>query len=393
LTLREVLSLPVEDLAAAQSLLGTSIERHLNLLCRVELGRYSLGVDISNVPVTAVVQATVASALSKSEEGQLLIIDTPLSALPDAQRSSLISLIEQHAVTASIVVISGDDADTTAPAVKQSSSASNTPWITVPHPDTGKLLDVGPGLRLTVTRRASEPARWLAGVQRQLDEAPSVGSLQPRAFTPTFIPLFPRHEMRRLTLAEELEIYERLSRLFASSQDAKMLGLAPASFRLGSHSNKKLVCPACRGLGLELTRAPGFTRPVPAPCSGCRGARFTRALREITFRGSRMSDLLNRPLKESAHTLKVLPKAGRMLELLTALGLDHLPLGFPIALLSPAEFRLVCIAKAVASARSERPALLLLEHPWAGFSAEQRQRLVAVLETEPATNLSWILEL
>jgi hypothetical protein len=222
--------------------------------------------------------------------------------------------------------------------------------------------------------------RLAAHLFHHLSGTPSnlITSVVTSPFTPHLIPIFPAESSDTRLLAHSLGVIEPLSKMFASSHHAKMLGLTARDLILGQLRQPSTVCSSCKGRGVLIKDEP--LSGADTPCHICWGTRFRSPIREITFRGRTLWEILNSPLCASVDTLRALPKMNEVVELGSLLGFSDIPLGMPIALLATHQRRLIAIAHAMLSGTTARPSLIIIEEPGAGFTEPQRRGLEAAVD-------------
>jgi excinuclease ABC subunit A len=209
-------------------------------------------------------------------------------------------------------------------------------------------------------------------------------------FSPHLIPLFSVDSNLTRLVAHDLGVNDPLAKLFASSQQAKMLGLTPRDLIIGQARVSASICRTCRGAGLLLTEEDSVLSGASL-CTSCWGARWSSPARDITFRGKTMWQLLNSPIRETAPVLRALPKMSQILELVTLLDLVDIPLGMPTSLLSRTNRRLLSVIKATISATPSRPSLVIIEEPYVGLTEQQISGLAEVaLHSYTKPKVAWI---
>lgn len=207
------------------------------------------------------------------------------------------------------------------------------------------------------------------------------------------LPVFENLSLKRRTVVEELGLYEPLAKLACSSVDARALGLEPRDLRLRSAGKSRWVCPGCGGLGVQLLPAACFSRPEAVPCPSCDGARFAPPIQSALFRGASLPQMLNSTIAELHDTLCILPKSALPLRLVDVLGLSHLTLGAPVALLSFSERRrFQALLAALNHAHSKEPAVVVFERPFAGLCEVAAAGLETLLKTASmAPHVAWAI--
>ncbi|NPA94924.1 MAG: excinuclease ABC subunit UvrA [Thermodesulfobacteria bacterium] len=199
-----------------------------------------------------------------------------------------------------------------------------------------------------------------------------------------------------------LKVLDHVRKFFASTEEARSLGLKPGYFSLNVDGGR---CPECKGQGYELLEMQ-FLPDVFVPCPSCKGARFSKAALEIEFRGKNISDFLEMTLSEVHSFFEENPSLTRLLEPAIGLGLGHLLLGQPLNTLSSGEAQRLKLAKHLSS--RSKGALFILDEPTRGLHQREVQALVreisrlkgagntvVVVEHDLFTILSsdWVIEL
>jgi len=372
-TLAEILSMPIEHAAGPLVSIAPRTAERIEDLRSIGLGFLPTGVAFSRLASQTRFALSAVCALHTENPWQLVIIDLPLLFRQSFFQQHLAPLLARRASDRAIVLVCSDSAASEPEAEHQalSSQSSETrpleslTFNTLLHSDSrSTVLTVSPehhhfdlvtALSLQLSNRPEEPCSYLT--------------------------LANAHFRGRSMVIEELELYERVCRLFASSVSARMLGLTPASFkRTGNRATTPGVCPHCRGLGVVFADAALGDRPHSAPCPSCKGVRFGEPISKILFRGNSLSDLLDLTITNAAGFMRTLPRTHEILSLVDDLALGYLPLGFPSALLSFSESRLLRLLLSILST-TNRPQWVVIEEPLAGLSDEQASRVTRVLQS------------
>jgi excinuclease ABC subunit A len=172
-----------------------------------------------------------------------------------------------------------------------------------------------------------------------------------------------------------------LRRVFAATTEAKARGFDAGTFSFNRAGGR---CQACAGLGrrtADLLLLPD----EPVPCPVCGGTRFRAEVREVTYRGKSIADVLAMTVREAYFFCKNRPRVQYRLRPLMTLGLEYLTLGQPAGTLSGGEAQRVRLAGVLARARasetsteSARRSLVILDEPTAGLHPAE---VPALLET------------
>ena len=183
------------------------------------------------------------------------------------------------------------------------------------------------------------------------------------------------------TVATLAGAWSEIRRAFAEGEEGRMRGLQASDLvaRVGQGG-----CDRCRGHG---TDAAGL------PCSSCEGLGLKQDLLELRLRNRSLRTWLTTPLERIE---KRLPSDGRLRTLvrhLIALGLGQRTFGERGRHLSLGERGRIALARALASARRDRPQLFLLDEPCLGLPFREARKVVALLQELCAEGHSfWVAE-
>ncbi len=184
------------------------------------------------------------------------------------------------------------------------------------------------------------------------------------------------------TVATLSGAWSELRALFAEGEEARMRGLAAADLGLRPGAG---ACEACRGRGAT---------PEDLPCPTCDGLGLRPDLLELRRRGRSLRWWLTRPLEDLRVHLPPRSRLARILERLVALGLGPRRLGERGRHLSLGERGRIALARALATARADRPRLFLLDEPCLGLPHSEARRVVDLLHRLVAEegHSFWVVE-
>jgi len=171
-----------------------------------------------------------------------------------------------------------------------------------------------------------------------------------------------------------------------------MLGMQAKDFIIGQAKQTKYVCPDCKGAGVRIARDTYSALPAISPCLHCWGTRFRSPIKEISFKGRTLGQVLNSELQTCAPILQALPKMTAVPELVQLLGLSSIPMGMPVAALTPTEVRRLSILKWMLAATASTPSVIVLEEPFIDLSQSEAEGLVTALHHPLAKGrMAWIV--
>ncbi len=162
-----------------------------------------------------------------------------------------------------------------------------------------------------------------------------------------------------------LKVYDEIRRLFATTPEAKRRGLDGASF---SFNVDKGRCPRCRGDGFEKIEMQ-FLSDVYVTCEACEGARFTKEVLAVRYRGKTIQDVLSLTVTEALSFFSGRTRITAPLQTLSEVGLAYLRLGQPLSTLSGGEAQRLKLASEM-SRSDYRGVLLLFDEPTTGLHFE-----------------------
>ena len=381
LSLREALSLTFDADPFPVELEAAIPQELRDLLKRLGLGRCQLGIQVRNLSTPALAAVAAAKCLLPSKG--LALIDLPHGVISKPTVEVLERALASRAATAPTVLVGHSLSSHCHVTEHWGSDAKRGAPVAI-----AQFLGMQAELHRGVTALPAYSADTLSSV------AFGLGSIEPLGpASISAIRVFDSFSLKRKTVAEELGLYDPLARLVASSIGARTLGRSAKAFALRTRSEEGLACPRCAGLGVLLESAPGLARPLASRCDQCEGSRFRGEAVKIVFRGLSIGQILNSTFSAMADVLRALPKSSRVLELVNLLGLERVPLGMPLCLLSFSERRRMQILLAALESQSSRnPSVVLLELPYAGLTETHAHAVEKLLcGRQYAPNTAWVV--
>jgi len=170
-------------------------------------------------------------------------------------------------------------------------------------------------------------------------------------------------------------VWDKIRKLFADTQEAKVRGYGPGRFSFNVKGGR---CESCSGDG-TLKIEMNFLPDVYVPCEVCKGARYNRETLEVHFKGKSVADVLDMPIEEAASFFEAIPAISRHLTTLVEVGLGYVRLGQSAPTLSGGEAQRVKLASEL-QRRSTGRTIYVLDEPTTGLHFEDVRKLLGVLQ-------------
>lgn len=178
----------------------------------------------------------------------------------------------------------------------------------------------------------------------------------------------------RSTILSYLDISQALRDLFASTREAKKLGLSSRFFSINVDGGR---CEKCLGTGLEKIDL-AYLPPSYITCTECHGLRFHADVLSIKYKGLSISDILD---SSAERLLSYFDKNSSFFPRLKAmcdLGIGYLHLGQTSMSLSGGEAQRIRIAKML-SCKPSPNTIYLLDEPTSGLDEKGKNSLFEAL--------------
>ncbi|MHB9012645.1 MAG: excinuclease ABC subunit UvrA [Ignavibacteriaceae bacterium] len=169
-----------------------------------------------------------------------------------------------------------------------------------------------------------------------------------------------------------IKAFEHIRELFASTHQAKARGYKPGFFSFNVPGGR---CETCQGDGFIKVEMQ-FLADIYLECEDCEGTRFKKEIREITYRGKNLVDVLNMTVDEAVDFFNGNDKIVRYIELLSQVGLGYLKLGQPSNTLSGGEAQRIKLASHLTSQRERTHTLFIFDEPTTGLHFDDISKLL-----------------
>jgi excinuclease ABC subunit A len=157
--------------------------------------------------------------------------------------------------------------------------------------------------------------------------------------------------------------YDDIRNLMARQQLSKIRDYKPGFFSFNVDGGR---CDTCKGEG-EQTVEMQFLADVRLVCEECNGARFKREIRDVTYNGKNITEILDMTVEESVEFFKEEAKLAKKLQPLLDVGLGYITLGQSSSTLSGGEAQRVKLASFLTKEKKGEHILFIFDEPTTGL--------------------------
>jgi excinuclease ABC subunit A len=173
-----------------------------------------------------------------------------------------------------------------------------------------------------------------------------------------------------------IKAFELIRELFASTHQARARGYKPGYFSFNVPGGR---CETCQGDGYIKVEMQ-FLADLYLECDDCNGTRYKKEIREITYRGKNLVEVLNMTVEESIEFFEGNDRITRLLQLLADVGLGYIKLGQPSNTLSGGEAQRIKLASYLTAQRDRRHILFIFDEPTTGLHFHDISKLLNCLQ-------------
>jgi excinuclease ABC subunit A len=184
----------------------------------------------------------------------------------------------------------------------------------------------------------------------------------------------PPARRKRSNPATVSKAFDGIRRLFASTREAKALGVAPGWFSFNVPGGR---CDACDGAG-EVVVDMHFLDDVHMLCEQCDGRRYRREALDVKFSNLSIADVLDLTVDAALDVFGGDAKVAACLRSLADVGLGYVTLGQPLSALSSGEVQRLQLSQALG--QSAERTLFVLDEPTTGLHPADIEVLVSCLD-------------
>jgi len=166
--------------------------------------------------------------------------------------------------------------------------------------------------------------------------------------------------------------YELIRELFAATPQARSRGYKPGYFSFNVPGGR---CETCQGEGV-ITIEMQFLADLHLECDDCKGTRFKKETRDITYRGKNIVEVLDMTVDEALEFFTNNNKIVSTLQVLSDVGLGYIKLGQPSTTLSGGEAQRVKLALHLSQQKINQHTLFIFDEPTTGLHFDDIGKLL-----------------
>lgn len=170
--------------------------------------------------------------------------------------------------------------------------------------------------------------------------------------------------------------FDEIRTLFASTQEAKLLGFQKGRFSFNIKGGR---CEKCQGGGMIKIEMQ-FLPDVYVTCDVCGGKRYNKETLEVKYKGKTIFDILEMTIEDGIAFFRNHPRIFKKLKLLGDVGLGYLTIGQPAPTLSGGEAQRIKLANEL-TRKSSTSTVYLLDEPTTGLHFYDIEKLLQTINS------------
>lgn len=170
------------------------------------------------------------------------------------------------------------------------------------------------------------------------------------------------------------DLFNKIRKVFASTDTAKSKGLTQEHFSFNSNKGR---CEVCEGQG-QIKIEMHFLADVWIPCTECNGKRFKSDILSVKYKGKSIADVLDMDVNEALELFSNNREIVKILQTFCDVGLEYIKIGQSATTLSGGEAQRVKLAKEL-SRKTNGKMVYILDEPTTGLHFADIQYLLNIL--------------
>ncbi len=166
--------------------------------------------------------------------------------------------------------------------------------------------------------------------------------------------------------------YEIIREIFASTPQAKARGYKPGYFSFNVPGGR---CETCQGEGFVKIEMQ-FLADLYLECEDCKGTRFKKELRDITYKDKNIVEVLDMTVDQAMEYFENSGRIKSYIQVLQDVGLGYIKLGQPSNTLSGGEAQRIKLALHLAARNKSKKTLFIFDEPTTGLHFHDISKLL-----------------
>lgn len=166
--------------------------------------------------------------------------------------------------------------------------------------------------------------------------------------------------------------YEIIRDMFANTRTAKSRGYKPGYFSFNVPGGR---CETCQGEGFVKIEMQ-FLADLYLECEDCKGTRFKKEVRDVTYKGKNIVEVLDMTVEEALEFFSEDKKIKPYIQSLFDVGMGYIKLGQPSNTLSGGEAQRIKLAQHLALQKKGKHTLFIFDEPTTGLHFHDISKLL-----------------
>ena len=166
--------------------------------------------------------------------------------------------------------------------------------------------------------------------------------------------------------------YEHIRELFSQTPQARARAYKPGYFSFNVPGGR---CETCTGEGFVKIEMQ-FLADLYLECEDCNGTRFKKEVRNVTYKGKNIVDVLEMTVDEALDFFSHNNKISKYLQVLSDVGMGYIKLGQPSNTLSGGEAQRIKLALHLSAQRENKHTLFIFDEPTTGLHFHDINKLL-----------------
>ncbi len=166
--------------------------------------------------------------------------------------------------------------------------------------------------------------------------------------------------------------YEHIRELFSQTPQARARAYKPGYFSFNVPGGR---CETCTGEGFVKIEMQ-FLADLYLECEDCKGTRFKKEVRNVTYKGKNIVDVLEMTVDEALEFFSHNKKIAKYLQVLSDVGMGYVKLGQPSNTLSGGEAQRIKLALHLSAQKENKHTLFIFDEPTTGLHFHDISKLL-----------------